>query len=222
MRSANSIVTKSTKTPDPAQPVVSDSERNAALLPRSIDDKHAFTLRVPEGDTHARHVCNDCGYIHYTNPKIVVGSVVTWRDPEDGAEDGEVRYLMCRRAIEPRKGFWTLPAGYLENGETTEAGARREAFEEACADIRIDALLAVYSLAHISQVQLMYKATLLSPDIDVGEESLEVALFRKEDIPWDELAFPSVRWALTQFQEVAQTPVFAPFTNPVDAAGKPD
>lgn len=222
MRSANSTVTKSSKTSDPAQdtgqPFVSDAERNAALLPQSENDKHAFSLRVPDGDTHARHVCNDCGYIHYTNPKIVVGSVVTWH----GAEDGVVRYLMCRRAIEPRKGFWTLPAGYLENGETTDAGARREAFEEACADIRIDALLAVYSLAHISQVQLMYKATLLSPDIGVGEESLEVALFRKEDIPWDELAFPSVRWALTQFQEVAQLPVFAPFTNPVDPTGKPD
>ncbi len=200
------------------QPAVPDEERNANLLPRSTNGAHAFSLRVPDGDTHARHVCDDCGYIHYVNPKIVVGSVVTWH----GADDGEIRYLMCRRAIEPRKGFWTLPAGYLENGETTEDGARREAHEEACADIRIDALLAVYSLAHISQVQLMYKATLLSPDIAVGEESLEVALFRKEDIPWDDLAFPSVRWALTQFQEVAETPVFAPFTNPAEMDGKPD
>lgn len=208
--------------PGDVAPVMRDAERNAALLPRSVDDKHAFSLRVPEGDTHARHVCDDCGYIHYVNPKIVVGSVVTWRDPEGSADDQGVRYLMCRRAIEPRRGFWTLPAGYLENGETTEDGARREAREEACADIRIDALLAVYSLAHISQVQLMYKATLVSPDIAVGEESLEVALFRKEDIPWDELAFPSVRWALTQFQEVADTQVFAPFTNPDDISAKRD
>ncbi|MGD1933402.1 MAG: NUDIX hydrolase [Candidatus Phaeomarinobacter sp.] len=209
-------------TPKRVGSVMPDTERNAALLPRSVDDKHAFSLRVPDGDTHARHVCDDCGYIHYVNPKIVVGSVVTWREPDGGVDDGEVRYLMCRRAIEPRKGFWTLPAGYLENGETTQDGARREALEEACADIRIDALLAVYSLAHISQVQLMYTATLLSPDIAVGEESLEVGLFRKEDIPWDELAFPSVRWALTQYQEVAQTPVFAPFTNPVETDSKPD
>jgi len=191
-------------------PVIPDAERNAALLPGSVGDNHSFSLRVPDGDTHARHVCDDCGYIHYVNPKIVVGSVVTWH----GAADGEVRYLMCRRAIAPRKGFWTLPAGYLEIGETTEDGARREAREEACADIRIDALLAVYSIPHISQVQLMYAATLMSGDVAAGDESLEVALLRKDEIPWDQLAFPSVRWALTQFQEVAGQPAFAPFTNP--------
>ena len=91
-------------TPGDVAPVTRDAERNAALLPRSVDDKHAFSLRVPEGDTHARHVCDDCGYIHYVNPKIVVGSVVTWRDPEGSADDQGVRYLMCRRAARSPRG----------------------------------------------------------------------------------------------------------------------
>lgn len=194
---------------------MSGAERHAAALQCDVGGGHAFTLRVPEGDTHARHVCDDCGYIHYVNPKIVVGSVVTWY----GADDGEPRILMCRRAIEPRHGFWTLPAGYMELGETTEAAAMREAREEACADIRIDALLAVYSIPRIGQVQLMYKATLLSPDVMAGEESLEVALVRNNEIPWDDLAFPSVRWALTQHREVAQAGAFVPFTNPAGDMG---
>src|SRR5437868_4040180 len=137
-----------------------------------------FVRRVPEGDTTERYVCGECGHIYYTNPKIVVGAVV--------AHEG--RILMCRRAIEPRKGFWTLPAGFLEEHETPEEGARREAMEEARATIALDALLAVYSVPRISQVQLMYRACLEKPEFSAGPESLEVALFAWDKIPWDETA----------------------------------
>jgi ADP-ribose pyrophosphatase YjhB (NUDIX family) len=142
--------------------------------------------RVPAGDTHPRHVCPGCGTIHYRNPKVVVGAVCTHGD----------RLLLCRRAIEPRAGFWTIPAGFLELGESTEEGARRETLEEACARIRIDQLIAVYNVTRIGQVQILYRATLLSPEVAPGPESQEVALVGWEAIPWDELAFPTVRWVL--------------------------
>jgi ADP-ribose pyrophosphatase YjhB (NUDIX family) len=163
-----------------------------------------FVRRIPEGDTTERYVCADCGHIYYSNPKIVVGSVV--------AHDG--RILLCRRAIEPRKGFWTLPAGFLEEHETPEDGARREAREEALADIVLEALLAVYSIPRLSQVQLMYRAHLATPEYAAGEESLEVDLFSWDDIPWTELAFPSVQWALGHYRETKDSLVFAPFANP--------
>jgi ADP-ribose pyrophosphatase YjhB (NUDIX family) len=151
-----------------------------------------------------RYVCGDCGHIYYSNPKIVVGSVVVH----------EGRIMLCRRAIEPRKGFWTLPAGFLEEHETPEQGARREAREEALCDIELDALLAVYSVPRISQVQLMYRAWLKTPDFAPGTESLEVALFAWEDIPWTELAFPSGTWALNHYRVTKDLAVFAPGTNP--------
>lgn len=163
-----------------------------------------FERRIPEGDTSERYVCGRCGYVHYTNPKIVVGAVVVHED----------RILLCRRAIEPRKGLWTLPAGYLEDHESPQDGARREAREEACADIVLDALLAVYTVAHISQVQLMYRATLAAPDVAAGPESLEVKFFAWDEIPWTELAFPSVKWALRHYYETRDRAVFAPFANP--------
>lgn len=163
-----------------------------------------FVRRVPQGDTYERYVCGDCGHVHYTNPKIVVGAVVAY----------EERILLCRRAIEPRKGFWTLPAGFLEEHETPEEGARREAREEACADITLDALLAVYSVPRISQVQLMYRASLEKPHFSAGPESEEVALFDWEKIPWDEAAFPSVHWALHHYRAARDKKTFAPFTNP--------
>lgn len=163
-----------------------------------------FERRVPEGDTTERYVCGDCGHIYYSNPKIVVGSVVV--------HDGKI--LLCRRAIEPRKGFWTLPAGYLEEHETPEDGARREACEEAMCDIVLDALLAVYSIARLSQVQLMYRARLATPDFAAGAESLEVKLFAWEDIPWTELAFPSVGWALNHYHQTKDQVVFAPGCGP--------
>jgi ADP-ribose pyrophosphatase YjhB (NUDIX family) len=170
-----------------------------------FDHFENFSRRVPEGDTHERMVCNDCGWVHYDNPKIIVGAVVTHED----------RVLLCKRAIEPRHGYWTLPAGFLEEHETTEDGARRETMEEAGATIDINALLAVYNVPHISQVQLIYRATLADPHFEPGMESLEVDLFKWDQIPWGELAFPSVHWALNQFNEVRDKDVFAPFTNPV-------
>lgn len=156
---------------------------------------------VPAGEDRERLVCPDCGYIAYENPKIIVGSVVT---------DADGRILMCRRAIEPRRGFWTLPAGYMELGESCEAGAAREAWEEARAQIAIDALLAVYSIPRIDQVQLIYRARLTAPAVAPGPESLEVALFAWEEIPWPSLAFPSVAWALNDHHARLGQTVFAP------------
>jgi len=164
---------------------------------------------VPEGDNLERLVCDACGYIQYDNPKIVVGAVAVW----------EERILLCRRAIEPRSGFWTIPAGYLELNESSEQGARREAQEEAGANLRLNGLLAVYNIPRISQVQLIYRAELMNADIAAGEESEEVGLFEAEDIPWQDLAFPSVRWALNQYAEVKDAAAFAPFTNPDGETG---
>ncbi len=164
-----------------------------------------FTKKRPDGDTHDRMICDRCGFIDYVNPKIVVGSVIS-------ADNGKI--VMCRRAIEPRSGFWTIPAGYLEVNETTTHGAEREAWEEACARITITDLLAVYNIPRISQVQLIYRARLAAPDIAPGQESLEVGLFEWNEIPWDELAFPSVHWALDHFDSVRTKDAFAPFTNP--------
>jgi len=146
---------------------------------------------VPAGDTHERLVCPDCGYIQYDNPKIVVGSVATWRE----------QVLLCLRDIEPRRGYWTIPAGFLELNETVMDGAAREAREEACAEIEIDSLLAIYNIPRISQVQMFFRARLRSPDVAIGVESQEVGLYDWADIPWDNLAFPSVKWALDHFRE---------------------
>ncbi|WP_350335677.1 NUDIX hydrolase [Coralliovum pocilloporae] len=176
------------------------------------DSKEAilFERAVPAGDTHERDVCVRCGHIAYENPKIVAGSVVQ-------SDDG--RYLLCRRAIEPGYGLWTLPAGYLELHESPEAGAMREAREEACADIAILGLLAVYTIPHISQVQLIYRARLES-GFSAGEESLDVALFHWDDLPWDDLAFPSVHWALLQARSVDEDGLEPPFQNPAGALGE--
>ena len=161
-------------------------------------------LAVPDGDNRERLTCPDCGFIHYQNPKVVVGAVCCWED----------RILLCRRAIPPRTGYWTLPAGYLELCEGPEAGAVREALEEACARIAIEGLLAVYEVPRISQVQLIYRARLLSAEIAPGSESLEVALFRWEDIPWSDLAFPSVNWALRHHAECLATGDLSARRNP--------
>ncbi len=163
-----------------------------------------FSTKVPDGDDKERLVCDTCGWVHYINPKIVVGSVIQWED----------RIVMARRAIEPRKGFWTLPAGFLEERETAGDGAKREAMEEANAQIEIRDLLALYDVPHISQVQLMYRAWLLEPQLSPGFESLEVALIKYEDIPWAELAFPSVVWALVHDRQVSDRETIAPFGNP--------
>ncbi len=166
-----------------------------------------FLRAVPDGDTHERAICRTCGFIAYENPKIVVGSVVRAGD----------RILMCRRAIEPRRGFWTLPAGYLELNETPEDGACREAREEANAAITIERLLAIYSVPRISQVQLIYRAHLEGP-VSAGAESLQVALFTRDEIPWDEIAFPSVHWALDHDRALCEGGI-APFSNPPGETG---
>lgn len=180
-------------------------------MTKTADDSTLrFVHQVPEGDDRERRVCADCGFVDYQNPKVVVGSVATW----------EGRFLLCRRAIDPRKGFWTLPAGYLELNEASEAGARREAWEEARAEIAIDQLLAVYSIVRLSQIQLIYRARLLSPAVEPGPESLEVGLFAWADIPWAEIAFPSVHWALHHFRETERSTAFAPRVNPPGETGR--
>ena len=145
-----------------------------------------LTVRVPEGDTLPRTVCGDCGAIHYQNPRVVVGTVPVW--------DGKI--LLCKRAIEPRYGLWTLPAGFLENGETVEHGALRETLEEANARVRLGDLYMMITLLHVHQVYMMYRAELADLDFGPGTESLEVRLFDESEIPWDGLAFRTVKKTL--------------------------
>jgi ADP-ribose pyrophosphatase YjhB (NUDIX family) len=154
-------------------------------------------------------VCDHCGFVDYVNPRVVVGAVCTWGD----------RILLCRRSIEPRRGFWTLPAGFLEEGETVEEGVRREAREEAGADLELESLLGVYSVPRVSQVQLFFRARLRSASVFAGEETLEVWLASWDEIPWSDLAFPTVRWALQHFDVVRDQAVFSPFTNPPGETG---
>jgi ADP-ribose pyrophosphatase YjhB (NUDIX family) len=166
-----------------------------------------FVRRIPSGDNRERLVCADCGHIAYENPKVVVGSVVVG--------DGSV--LMCRRAIEPRRGFWTLPAGYLEHGETLEEGAAREAWEEAQAEIVLDGILGVFTISRIGQVQVIFRARFAGePRFAAGPESLEVALFAPRRVPFQEIAFPSVVWALDAWQRAGPGPLGAPAGNPPD------
>jgi ADP-ribose pyrophosphatase YjhB (NUDIX family) len=134
-------------------------------------------------------VCSDCGTIHYQNPKMVVGCIPEWED----------KVLLCRRAIEPKHGLWTLPAGFMENGETTLEGAARETWEEAGARIEMGGLYTLYNLPHINQVYLMFRARLLDLDFKPGIESLETRLFTEAEIPWDEIAFRTVRTTLEQY-----------------------
>ena len=167
-----------------------------------------FAKRTPPGDDHERDVCVRCGFVDYRNPKIVTGSVAS-------TEDG--RILIAKRAIEPRRGWWTLPAGYMEMGESVEDAARREAREEAGADLALDRVLAVYSVPRIGQVQVMFRARLLNPDtVAPGIESEALDLVPYDDLPWDELAFPTVHWALRHWKEAEGRTDFAPFSNPAE------
>lgn len=145
--------------------------------------------RVPAGDTLPRYVCDACGTIHYQNPKVIVGCVCEWQ--------GSI--LLCKRAIEPRYGLWTVPAGFLENGETTAAGAARETLEEANARVEIDGLFALYNLPHIDQIYMLFRGRLLDTDFFPGAESLETRLVSEADVPWSELAFVTVRNTLTHW-----------------------
>lgn len=148
------------------------------------------TLTIPAGDNRQRHVCTLCGEIQYQNPKIVAGCIPIWDD----------RILLCQRAIEPRKGYWTIPAGFLENGETIEEGATRETREEACADIIDPHLYQIYNIPRIGQVYILFRGQLRGlEDFGVGEESTEVKLVEERNIPWDDIAFKVVRHTLLRF-----------------------
>ena len=147
------------------------------------------SLRVPEGDNVPRYVCDACGTIHYQNPKMVVGCIPEWGD----------KILLCRRAIEPRYGLWTLPAGFMENGETAAQGAARETLEEAGARVTIDQLYTFLNLPNINQIYVMFRGTMLDLDFAAGTESLEVKLFSEEEIPWKELAFRTIKVTLEKY-----------------------
>ena len=162
-----------------------------------------FCREIPDGDSHERDVCVTCGFVNYVNPKIVTGSIVRH----------ESKIMLCRRAIEPRIGFWTLPAGFMELGESVEEGAAREAREEACAELELETLLGLYSIPRIGQVQIFFRARLIN-EPSAGPESLAVGLFGWDAIPWKELAFPSVKWALEHYRATEGHSSFAPFGNP--------
>jgi ADP-ribose pyrophosphatase YjhB (NUDIX family) len=149
----------------------------------------ASKVVIPPGDHLPRRVCTQCATVHYENPRIIVGCVPLFED----------RLLLCRRAIEPRRGFWTVPAGFMENGETLEAGAARECFEEALATVHIGSLLALVSIPEAHQVHVFFRAQLPTATFGAGVESLEAKLVHPTQIPWDEIAFPSTHCALEHF-----------------------
>ena len=149
----------------------------------------ALTHRIPPGDSLSRGMCDACGVIHYRNPRLVVGALPEWED----------RILLCRRAIEPRRDKWTLPAGFMENGETVAAAAIRETLEEACARIELGPMFTLISVPVVHQVHVIYRARLLDLDFAAGEESLEVRLFREGEIPWQEIAFRTISLSLRHY-----------------------
>lgn len=154
--------------------------------------------RIPEDDNRPRHICTQCKTIHYQNPNIVAGTIPVHED----------KILLCRRAIEPRHGFWTLPAGFMENQETTTEAAMRETWEEAEARVNIDGLYTVINVPQIDQVHMFFRATIIDGIFGVGIESLETRLFHEEDIPWNDLAFPTIRKTLQLFFEERRLGVF--------------
>lgn len=147
--------------------------------------------RIPAGDDRLRFVCECCDIIHYQNPRIIVGSLPVYGD----------QVLLCRRAIEPRQGLWTLPAGFMENEETSLQGALRETWEEARAKLRNESLYRIYDLPHISQLYMFYRGELLGPAYEAGPESLEVKLFHEDEIPWEKIAFKVVTATLKDYFE---------------------
>jgi ADP-ribose pyrophosphatase YjhB (NUDIX family) len=153
-----------------------------------------ITLKIPGDDNRPRHICDACGIVHYQNPKVVNGAIITWED----------KILLCKRAIEPRLGTWTLPAGYMENGETTYEGAIRETWEEARASIEVQGLYLTANLPHINQVYMLFRAKLLNLNFEPGPESLEVELFDESDIPWSEISFPVIDAGLKLYLENRQ------------------
>lgn len=152
-------------------------------------------FRIPAGDNRERYMCDDCGAIHYQNPRMVVGTVPLF----------EGRVLLCKRAIEPRLGCWTLPAGFLENGETTEQGALRETREESLATVNITGLYRLFNVAHADQIHMFYLAEMTSAEYGITAESSEVALFEFADIPWHDIAFPTVHKTLLDIGSARQS-----------------
>jgi len=164
------------------------------------------TFRIPDGDHLPRHICNGCGEIHYQNPKVVAGCIPHWGD----------QILLCKRAIQPRVGFWTVPAGFMENNETIEQAAMRETDEEARAKVTIDGLYGVFNIPHISQIYVLFRGALVDGNFSPGPESLETALYDEADIPWDEIAFPVVTKSLRRFFADRVRGVYEPFIEQVE------
>jgi ADP-ribose pyrophosphatase YjhB (NUDIX family) len=152
---------------------------------------HPVASRIPAGDHLPRFVCESCETIHYENPRIIAGCIPEWQG----------KILLCRRAIEPRRGFWTPPAGFMENGEGVQDAAAREAQEEALADVEIGSLVSIVNVIRAHQVHIFFRARLHSTNFGVGPESLEVALYDEKDIPWPEIAFATVEFALRRYLE---------------------
>jgi len=150
---------------------------------------HSITIQVPDGDDRERHCCNSCGSIHYFNPRIIVACLPVW----------EGKIMLCRRGIEPRKGYWTLPGGFMELNETTEDGAIRETWEETKAEVEIERLQGIYNMPQINQVYFVYLAKMKSAHYEITPESTEIELVDPKDIPWDKLAFRVMKKVLEQF-----------------------
>lgn len=161
--------------------------------------------RVPDGDNLPRHICPACDTIHYSNPNVVVGCVAEW----------EGRILLCKRAIEPRAGYWTLPAGFLEHEETTAQAGARETLEEACAEVEVGELFSMINVPYIGQIHMFYRARLLRPEYSTGVESTAVELVTEADVPWDEIAFPTVAHTLHWYFEDRQTGTFKLHTHDI-------
>lgn len=159
---------------------------------------HKTTEKIPLGDHQLRRVCTQCGSIHYVNPKVICGALAVW----------ENKVLLCRRAIEPRYGLWTLPAGYMELFETMEQGSARETREEAEAEIDIEQLYCMYNIPRIGQIYVLFKANIIDGKFGAGEETIESRLFTEDEIPWDQLAFPSVERTLRHYFEDRKTNIF--------------
>ena len=168
-------------------------------------------VKVPEGDHLPRFVCTACDTIHYQNPRIIAGCVI----------ETEGKILLCKRAIEPRLGYWTIPAGFMENGESVQNAAAREAIEEALAQVEIGSLLAIVNVLHAHQVHIMFRATLRNPAFGVGPESLETALYEEKDIPWPEIAFLSVEFALRRYLEDRRQGIERIHFQDIDARNRP-
>jgi ADP-ribose pyrophosphatase YjhB (NUDIX family) len=171
-----------------------------------------FKNQVPSGDSVSRMVCDQCEWIHYDNPRVIVTGLCTWQN----------QVLLCRRAIAPRYGFWTLPGGFMEIGETIEEGACREVREEAGPEVDVQLLLATYSVTRIGQVHMIFHAAMRSPEFEAGQESIEVQLFplTEESIPWDDLAFPVNAWALRDFLSLSGNTPTQPFTTRPEHRGQ--